>query len=159
MSENLSKLAFELLDRGYSIGTIEQCTCGLVGASIASVCSLPTIYKGSVVPFNNDRLRLLSNLQQSIIDTNGLYSAQVAMQMAFNGSYMLDVDLCIGVVGDAFIREDSSIGKIWICVCKKHNGKISFKYAQVESFHRRSKNIENAIEAALAATLELIRGE
>ena len=159
MSEELKNLALELLNRNLTIGTVENCTMGLVGASIGSVCATPSIYKGSFVYFNDEVLKRWMALKDEVIETKGLYSSQIAMITAHYGVYMLNVDVCISVIGDAFVRGDGTNGTIWICVCKKKDGNIKFKYVKLESDSIRSKNIEKAISEALKATVEHIKDE
>lgn len=159
MSEELKKLALELLNSGLTIGTIEHCTCGLVGASIASICATPTIYKGSIVGFDREILKKFAGVHDELVETNGLCSSQVAMQMALCGIYLMDINVCVGVVGDAFLKEDGTDGEIWICVCKKLGDNISFKYAHTSSDSLRSKNIEKAITAAIETTVKHLKNE
>lgn len=157
MNKELKELALEILNRGLTIATVENCTCGLLGATIGSVCAVPTIYKGTLNYFNDDALKTFMGIGEDVIEANGLYSSQVAMKTALYASYMFNVDVCISVIGDAFIHEDSENGTIWICVCKKIDGRVTFKYVKIEANSARSKNIEKAIAVALISAVEHIR--
>ena len=157
MNKELKELALEILNRGLTIATVENCTCGLLGASIGSVCAVPAIYKGTLNYFNDNALKTFMGIGEDVIEVNGLYSSQVAMKTALYASYMFNVDVCISVIGDAFIHEDSENGTIWICVCKKIDGRVTFKYVKIEANSVRSKNIEKAIAVALMSAVEHIR--
>lgn len=156
MNEELKELALEILNRGLTIATVENCTCGLLGATIGSVCAVPTIYKGSFTCFNNDVLKALIGIGEDVVNANGLYSSQVAMKAALHFSNIFDANICISVIGNAFINEKDE-NNIWICVCKKINENISFKYTKVKAISTRSKNIEKAISEALKCAVRQIK--
>lgn len=152
MDEKLKRLEDVLCKKGYSIGTIENCTCGLVGAAIGSVCPYQSVYKGTITAFNDNLLRSVSNITEGVIENNGLYSAQSAMQIALDGLSLLNTDICICVIGNASLDD----GSIWVCCCKCVDGGTTFRYAKIDNVSERSVNIENAINGALKAAYALI---
>ena len=149
--EMLSELVFELNKNNITIGTSEHCTCGLVGATIASIANLTLgkKYRGSIVTNCDDNLINLLDVSPNAIKNNGVVSSQVACQMAVGGLYKMNVDLCIAIVGDI------KSGVVWLCTARQGEKVLDFRYKQLllenvsSNSEKYNKVIEEAIEIAL----------
>lgn len=162
--EKLSRnVAIALMDKGYKMATIEECTCGLIGAAIASQDYAQRWYKGTIVTYTEDMAIKLLDIPPYTIERNDFVSCQVAQQMALCGLYKFDVNICTSIVGyvDGYGSTNVPAGEVQICVAKlDHNKAIEFKYKKLKlTGNNRGKNIELAIEEALRTTLEHIIGE
>lgn len=147
----LNELIFELNKKRIRIGTVECCTCGLLGASIASVANSAEfpMYKGSITinqGYNDDLMRTL-DVSPNAIKNNGVVSSQVACQMAIGGLYKLDLNLCVAVVGD--IKN----GVVWLCSARQGDKTLNFRYKQLilegTNSEKYNKIIEEGVEIAL----------
>ena len=68
MEKLARNVAIALMDKGYTIATIEECTCGLIGAAIASQKYAQRWYKGTIVPYTEDMaIKLLGHRRTRII--------------------------------------------------------------------------------------------
>lgn len=155
MKEMLSELIFELNKKDITIGTSEQCTSGLMGATIASIANLTVgkKYKGSIVVNCDKNLTNLLDVTPSVISNNGVVSSQVACQMAIGGLFKMNVDLCLAVVGDI------KSGVVWLCTTRQiGTAPLNFRYKQLilegTNSEKYNKIIEEGIEIALLHAME-----
>ena len=157
------KVAIALMDKNYTMATAEECTCGLLGACIASQVYAQRWYKGSIVTYTEEMAGKLLEVPQYTIERNDFVSSQVAQQMALTALYKFDVNICTCVVGyvEGYGSDNVPAGEVQICVAKLDTNKaIEFKYKKLKlTGNNRGKNIELAIEEALRTTLEHIIGE
>ncbi|MGQ0849716.1 MAG: nicotinamide-nucleotide amidohydrolase family protein, partial [Actinomycetota bacterium] len=91
-------LADSLLGRGWTIGTAESATGGLVAARLSEVAGASRYYRGSVVAYAGD---LKSTLLAVGHGTQGLVSEPVALAMATGARSLLEVDVAVAVTGSA----------------------------------------------------------
>ena len=160
MKDKLKVLGLELLNAGLTIGTVEHCTSGLLGASISSMCGLSTVYSGTIVTVDAEHMEKLVEVSQNIFKHNGLVSSQVACQMALGGLYKLNVDICVAVVGNVVPpmgAEEEPDNTVWVCVATITDKKVDFKYSKINVDGLRGKNIEAAINEALDITIEEVK--
>ncbi|HEX2420687.1 MAG TPA: competence/damage-inducible protein A [Acidimicrobiia bacterium] len=89
-------IARALLDKGWTIGTAESATGGLVAAELTSLPGASAYFRGSVVAYNSD-------LKESLLGVNEQtqVSETTALAMAVGARKTLDVDVSIAVVGSA----------------------------------------------------------
>ena len=142
MSDKLDVINYELLGNELSIGTVEQCTYGLLGASIASKCDN---YKGTIVTVDVEHAKKLLDLSSYIFGSNDMVTSQVACQMALSGLHKLDVDICIATVGSFKSKNDVA----WICIAVKSKNDVSFNYDKVNVNTIKSESISKILDNAL----------
>ena len=152
MRDKLRVLGLELLNAGLTIGTVEHCTSGLLGASISSMCGLSTVYGGTIVTVDAEHVEKMLEVSHNVFKNNGLVSSQAACQMALNGIYKLNVDICIPMAAD----EDPD-DTVWICVATLTDKKVDFKYSKINVDGLRGQNIETAINEALDVAIGEIK--
>jgi nicotinamide-nucleotide amidase len=148
MEDKLKVLNYELSEANLTIGTIEHCTSGLLGASISSIVGLGGIYKGTIVTVNSDAMGKLLDLSPNVFKNNDFVSSQTACQLALGGLYKLNVDLCVSIIGDVNPIIDSD-NKVWICMASHNDKRVNFTYNMVEVNGSLGKNIEQVINEAL----------
>lgn len=154
------KVGEKLLTKNKSISTIEHCTSGILGSVISSVCGLSSVYKGTIVTVDDKHFNKLLNIPIGTINDNGIVSSQVACQMALNGLYRFESDICVSIVGDIdctnSVSNENNV--VWICIAFKNDGKISFEYRKIYVFGLRGENIEDAINTTLDILNEKMDG-
>jgi nicotinamide-nucleotide amidase len=93
----LAVIARDLTERGWTIGTAESATGGMVAAQLTSLPGSSSYFRGSVVTYAAD-------LKESLLGVStggGLVSESTALAMAAGARKTLDVDVAVAVVGSA----------------------------------------------------------
>lgn len=160
MRDKLRVLGLELLNSGLTIGTVEHCTSGLLGASISSMCGLSTVYSGTIVTVDAEHMEKMLEISHNVFKNNGIVSSQTACQMALNGLYKLNTDICVAVVGNVVPpmgADEDPDDTVWICVATLTDKKVDFKYSKINVNGLRGRNIEAAINEALDITIDEIK--
>lgn len=89
-------IARNLVEKGWTIGTAESATGGLVAAELSSLPGSSAYFRGSVVAYTPD-------LKESLlgVDVDTQVSEETALLMAVGARKTLSVDVAIAVVGSA----------------------------------------------------------
>lgn len=149
----VKRLVIELMNRHFTIATAEECTCGLIGASIASQDFPQRWYKGTITTYTQNEINKVFGISNNIIEKNGLVSSQIAQQMALETLYKFNANITIGVVGDV----DGYCKDVQICVCKKFDKNMNFAYKKITVDEKdRGKNLEIILNESLSLALEHI---
>ena len=96
--ETIEKILFQLLsDLGYTIGTAESMTGGLVAARLTDLPGSSAVMKGGLVAYHPElKQRLLG-----VGDVDEVVNEETAMAMAVGARKLLDVDVAVAVTGSA----------------------------------------------------------
>lgn len=95
------EIAEKLKARGWHITFAESCTAGLAAARLGDVPGISHIFDESVVTYANEaKVRLLGVDPQSI-ETHGVVSEQVALQMAVGAATRTGAAVAVGISGIA----------------------------------------------------------
>lgn len=90
----------ELSGRGWTIGTAESATGGLVAARLTTLPGSSAVFRGSIVTYAADlKARLLGVEAETLAD--GVVSEAVAVGMAAGARMALGVDVAVAVTGSA----------------------------------------------------------
>ncbi len=88
-------------EHGWTIGTAESATGGLVAARLTAVPGASATYRGSVVAYSTELKHELLDVDSAIVQDQGVVSEQTAIAMAEGGAVRLGVDVCLAVTGSA----------------------------------------------------------
>ena len=91
----------ELEERGWTIGTAESATGGLVGRRLTSLPGASETFRGSVGAYASDLKRSILGVSESTIDEHGVVSEPTAEAMAEGARSVLGVDVAVAVTGSA----------------------------------------------------------
>lgn len=91
----------ELKARGWTIGTAESVTSGMVAARLSLLPGSSQVFRGSVVAYAADLKRSLLGVPQKVIDTHGVVSAETATAMAEGAARVMGVDVVTALTGVA----------------------------------------------------------
>ena len=96
--ETVQRIIFaELQTRGWTIGTAESMTGGMVAAALTSEPGASRYVKGGMVAYDRElKARLLG-----VSDINAVVNAETAMEMAVGGRKLLNADVAVAVTGSA----------------------------------------------------------
>ncbi len=90
-----------LRDRGWTIGTAESATAGIVASRLTSVAGASESFRGSIGAYAPDLKVSLLGVGQDVIDTHGVVSEATARGMARGAIRLLGVDVAVAVTGSA----------------------------------------------------------
>lgn len=106
-----------LASRHRSLGVAESITAGQVAARLGRVPGVSAWFRGGIVAYDN-RLKVeLLAVPQSLIDTHGAVSAEVAEAMAVGCRTRLQTDLAVsttGVAGPNDLGPDKPVGLVYV---------------------------------------------
>lgn len=106
-----------LEDRGWTLGTAESATGGLVAGRLTSVSGASKTYRGSIVAYASDVKELLLDVDPETMSSSGVVSVDTALAMAEGGARRLGVDVCLAVTGSAGPEpQDQPVGTMVIAV-------------------------------------------
>jgi nicotinamide-nucleotide amidase len=91
----------ELESRGWTIGTAESATGGLVGRRLTSLPGASDTFRGSVVAYASDLKTSILGVPNETIDDNGVVSEATAEAMARGARSVLGVYVAVAVTGSA----------------------------------------------------------
>ncbi len=91
----------ELRARGWTIGTAESVTSGMVAARLSLLPGASEVFRGSVIAYATDVKRDILGVRPGIIETHGVIGPATAVAMAEGASAVLDVDVAVATTGVA----------------------------------------------------------
>lgn len=94
-------LVAELVRTGMTLATAESCTGGLIAHRLTTIAGVSPHYPGGVVSYANQAKIDLLGVPDSLIETHGAVSAEVAEAMAIGVRDRLHADLGLSVTGVA----------------------------------------------------------
>lgn len=121
--ETLPAVVGELLSyKRQTVGTVESCTSGGIGAAIASVSGSSAYFNGGLITYSNELKAKLANVDLQTIEKHGAVSQEVVEEMSKKGREVLGVDWCIavsGVAGPTGGTEEKPVGTVWISIASE----------------------------------------
>ena len=88
-------------EHGWTIGTAESATGGLVAAKLTAIPGASATYRGSILAYSTELKHELLDVDSEIVQAQGVVSEQTAIAMAEGGAVRLGVDVCLAVTGSA----------------------------------------------------------
>ncbi len=105
--------------RGWTIGTAESCTGGLLTARLTELPGSSAYVAGGLVVYANAAKVALAGVDPGLIERQGAVSAEVAEALAAGARERLSADVGVGVTGIAGPgggTEEKPVGLVWIAV-------------------------------------------
>ncbi len=104
-------------ERGWTLGTAESATGGLVAGRITSVPGASRVFRGSIVAYATELKESLLDVHPALIAEHGVVSEPVAIAMAHGAREELGVDVVAAVTGSAGPDpQERSVGTVVIAV-------------------------------------------
>jgi len=148
-NETLSSVVAKLLVGSKStVGTVESCTAGAVGAEITKIPGSSAYFEGSFITYSNRLKNELIQVPYEILEEKGAVSQECVEAMAQLGRNILGVDYCLstsGIAGPDGGTPDKPVGTVWIAVAFD-GGVYSKKFLFGAN---RERNIQMSTMAAL----------
>jgi nicotinamide-nucleotide amidase len=139
-----------LEERGWTLGTAESATGGLIAGRITSVPGSSRTFRGSIVAYATDVKESRLGVGADVIAAHGVVSEPVGVAMAEGARSALDVDVAVGLTGSAGPdRQEQPVGTIVIAVATPDG-------TRVRTF-RMPGDRERVRTFATTASLQLLR--
>lgn len=152
------KLVVEWMSRlQLSLSTAESCTGGFIAHRITSVPGSSTMYKGSVVAYDNTVKQYQLKVDEQLLKDHGAVSNEVASAMARGVRELLSTDFAIattGIAGPDGGTVDKPVGTVWIALASA-KGVVSKQYRFQLG---RQLNIERTTQTSFLLLLDKLRG-
>lgn len=141
------RLLESLAARGWSLGTAESLTGGLLAATLVAVPGASRVFHGSVVAYDPGLKIEVLGVAADLVDRVGTVDREVASQMALGACRVLGVDVAIATTGVAGPgpSEGHPAGTVWLA-CATPSGVTARRLALTGD---RSQVRSGAVEAAL----------
>jgi PncC family amidohydrolase len=97
----VARIGAQLAARGWTLGTAESCTGGLVGHLITNLSGSSAFYLGGVVAYANEIKREVLGVPEELLLTYGAVSAEVAVAMAAGVRCALGATVGVSTTGIA----------------------------------------------------------
>lgn len=108
-----------LIDNNLSITFMESCTSGLLASLLTDTEGASAIFKGSLVTYSNEA-KFSAGVDEKIISTHGVYSAECAKAMALTVKNKFGSDVSVGITGSTGNvdpnNDDSIQGEAYYCI-------------------------------------------
>lgn len=102
---------------GFTLGTAESCTGGLISEGIIATPGASNYFKGSVVSYTNEVKENLLRVSHQVLEEKTAVSEEVVCEMARGAMELLNVDFAIastGIAGPGGGTKDNPVGTIWL---------------------------------------------
>lgn len=101
-ADTIEEVIYALLRaRGWSLGTAESATGGMIAARLTSVPGCSDTFRGSIVAYQPDiKIGMLGVTAETIAE-HGVVSEPVALEMAAGAAEALGVDVAVSITGSA----------------------------------------------------------
>lgn len=157
-SDSLERVVGHLLkERGWSMGSAESCTGGLLAHTVTSVPGSSEYFKGSVVAYSNELKMSLLHVPESILETHGAVSEETVQAMVQGALDTLGVELAVaisGIAGPDGGTPDKPVGLIWLACGTRE--RIQTKELRLNK--DRLRNIEYAVTVGLNMIRKFLMG-
>ncbi len=106
-----------LEERGWSFGTAESVTGGLVAGRITSVPGASKVFRGAIVAYATDVKERVLDVPHAVVIEHGVVSEAAAVAMAAGARERLGVDLAVAVTGSAGPEpQEQPVGTVVVAV-------------------------------------------
>lgn len=151
----MQELVELLLKLNLSISSSESFTGGLFASTITSIPGVSSVFKGSIIAYQNNIKENVLHIDKDIILKNGVISKTIALQMARNTQELFDSDICVSFTGNAGPNklESKPIGLWFLGIMYKN---VSYVY-EFNSKGSREKIRKFAVRKASQIIVNIIR--
>jgi nicotinamide-nucleotide amidase len=122
------QVADALREHGWTIGTAESCTGGLLAGRLTERPGSSEYVAGGVVVYSNEAKVALAGVDPSLIQRHGAVSREVADVLADGARERLRADLGVGITGIAGPgggTDDKPVGTVWFSVAGPEGARLT----------------------------------
>ena len=106
-------------DKGAKLATAESLTGGLIGATITEVAGSSDVFLGGVMSYASEVKRDVLSVDEGVIESVGVVSAECAEQMAEGARKLTGADIAVsvtGIAGPQGAEPGKPVGTVWMGV-------------------------------------------
>ncbi|MDK1017976.1 MAG: competence/damage-inducible protein A [Actinomycetota bacterium] len=145
----------ELESRGWTIGTAESATGGLVGRRLTSLPGASGTFRGSVVAYASDLKASILGVPAETITQHGVVSEETAQAMVQGARSVLGVDVAVAVTGSAGPEPlEQPVGTMIVAVATPHRATVNTLHLPGDREQVRSYAATAALHLVRRAILE-----
>ncbi len=155
-TDNLCKqaqaLVAEATAAGYTLGTAESITGGLIGSTITSIPGSSEVMLGGVISYASRIKQELLGVSLSTIEKDGVVSSACAHEMAQGVRKLLGCDIAVavtGIAGPGGAEPGKPVGTVWFGIATP-----ATSYTTMRTFQGTRKDIRLA---CCSAAIDLLR--
>lgn len=158
MTTDLKELVEKLIEKKYTISTMESCTGGSMANAITSVEGSSNVFKYGAVTYSNE-YKIKMGVSKAIIDKYSVYSKEVAQEMGKNISLFTLSDYGIGITGK-LNKEDKNnpFGDdniVFISIYNRRKNEF-YNYKFIASCDTRSENKDSVVNFITNELLKIL---
>lgn len=114
----MKELVEILIEKQYSIASIESLTAGLFTSKVAEVSGASTVLKGGLVTYMTSCKVDVLHIEQSLIDKYGVISEQIAKAMVLKGKELFQCDIVVSFSGNAgpMVMDNKPVGLVHMAI-------------------------------------------
>lgn len=156
---NNTATAQKLIERahakGLTLGTVESCTGGGLGAAITGVSGSSKVFAGGLITYSNTLKQKLAHVPEALLTAYGAVSSEVAEAMAGGGRTRLGVGVCVAITGIAGPQSDNTakpVGLVYIaCAGPDTQQRVAEFHFKGDRESIRNQSIAEALNLMLEA--------
>lgn len=147
----MKELVDLLIEKSITISSCESFTGGLFASTLTSIPGVSSIFKGSIVAYQNEVKKDLLNINQQIFTEYGVVSDKMALEMAFKTKQILNTDICVSFTGNAGPNclENKDVGVWFMAIVYKDQSFVyefnDYGTREMIRMHAVSKAVENIL--------------
>jgi PncC family amidohydrolase len=150
--EKVVKLGGLLQSRGWTLGTAESCTGGLVAHYITNLSGSSAFFLGGLVSYANQVKCDLLGVPKEMLLAHGAVSEQVALAMAQGIRRLVGVDVGIsvtGIAGPMGGTETKPVGTVYIAVASPAGQRVIHRQWQTDRLGNKDLSALAALDLVL----------
>ena len=108
-----------LITQKATIGVVESCTGGMLGAEFTRQSGSSAYFMGGLQTYSNTLKMQLAHVSPETLELHGAVSKEVAEEMAIGGRSVLNTTYCLsitGIAGPDGGTEEKPVGTVWIAL-------------------------------------------
>jgi PncC family amidohydrolase len=150
--EKVVKLGQQLQGRGWTLGTAESCTGGLVAHYITNLSGSSAFFLGGLVSYANQVKCDLLGVPEAMLLAHGAVSEQVALAMAQGIRRLMGVDVGVsvtGIAGPLGGTETKPVGTVYIAVASPAGQRVMHRQWGIDRLGNKDLSARAALDLAL----------
>jgi nicotinamide-nucleotide amidase len=113
-----------LIEKHCTIGVVESCTGGMLGAEFTKQSGSSAYFIGGLITYSNALKMQFAHVPPQLLEQYGAVSKEVAEAMAIGGRSVLHTNYCLsitGIAGPDGGTQEKPVGTVWIALASEHN--------------------------------------
>ena len=127
-----AKLTSNLIEKEFTISTMESCTSGLIASLLTDIDGASKAVKGGFVTYSNET-KIVCGVPAGVIEEYGVYSKETAKEMAkrCRAAYSSNIGVGVtGLLGTSDPNNKGSLpGEVYFAI--DYNGRVKVMYFNV----------------------------